>query len=88
MMIQRLMKYESLKLELSDSAKAAHALYKSFGRSILKMLKTSEHGKYLIEIGFADDLKICADVDSVPVLPILSGTVIKLRKEESRTEPA
>ena len=45
MMIQKLMKDESLELNLSDSAKAAHALYKSFGRSILKMLKTSEHGK-------------------------------------------
>jgi phosphosulfolactate phosphohydrolase-like enzyme len=52
------------------------------------MLKTSEHGKYLIEIGFAEDLKICAHVDSVPVLPILTGTVIKLKKEEPNIEPA
>jgi 2-phosphosulfolactate phosphatase len=82
MMIQKLMKFESLELNLSDSAKAAHALYKSFGRSILKMLKTSEHGKYLIEIGFADDLKICAAVDSVPVLPVQIENKIKLKKEE------
>jgi Phosphosulfolactate phosphohydrolase and related enzymes len=88
MMIQNLLKAESLEVELSDSAKAAHALSKSFGRSILKMLKTSEHGKYLIEIGFAEDLKICAQVDSVPVLPILIGTVIKLKKEEPSIEPA
>jgi len=82
MMIQKLMKDESLELNLSDSAKAAHALYKSFGRSILKMLKTSEHGKYLSEIGFADDLKICAAVDSVPVLPVQIENKIKLKKEE------
>lgn len=82
MMIQKLMKYESLEVNLSDSAKAAHALYKSFGRSILKMLKTSEHGKYLIEIGFADDLKICAAVDSIPVLPVQIENKIKLKKEE------
>jgi 2-phosphosulfolactate phosphatase len=88
MMIQNLLKVESLEVELSDSAKAAHALSKSFGRSILKMLKTSEHGKYLIEIGFAEDLKICAQVDSVPVLPILTGTVIKLKKEEPSIVPA
>jgi 2-phosphosulfolactate phosphatase len=86
MMIQNLLKIESLNVELSDSAKAAHVLSKSFGRSILKMLKTSEHGKYLIEIGFADDLKICAQIDSVPVLPLLNGTVIKLKKEEQRLE--
>jgi 2-phosphosulfolactate phosphatase len=82
MMIQKLMKVESLELNLSDSAKAAHALYKTFGRSILKMLKTSEHGKYLIEIGYADDLKICAAVDSVPVLPVQIENKIKLKKEE------
>jgi 2-phosphosulfolactate phosphatase len=82
MMIQKLMKIESLELNLSDSAKAAHALYKSFGRSILKMLKTSEHGKFLIEIGFTDDLKICAAVDSVPVLPVQIENKIKLKKEE------
>jgi 2-phosphosulfolactate phosphatase len=88
MMIQNLLKADSLEVELSDSAKAAHALSKTFGRSILKMLKTSEHGKYLIEIGFAEDLKICAQVDSVPVLPILTGTVIKLKKEEPSIAPA
>jgi 2-phosphosulfolactate phosphatase len=82
MIIQKLTKLESLELNLGDSAKAAHALYKSFGRSILKMLKTCEHGKYLIEIGFADDLKICSAVDSVPVLPVQIENKIKLKKEE------
>lgn len=88
MIIQTLKENESLELDLSDSAKAAVALFKSFGRSILKMLKTSEHGQYLMEIGFAEDLKICAQVDSVPVLPMMNGTVIKLKKEEPRTESA
>jgi 2-phosphosulfolactate phosphatase len=82
MMMNKLLKVESLELNLSDSAKAAHALYKSFGRSILKMLKNSEHGKFLLEIGFADDLKICAAVDSVPVLPVQIENKIKLKKEE------
>ena len=80
------MKNGTLELELSDSAKAAVALYKSFGRSILKMLKTCEHGKYLAEIGFADDLKLCAEVDSITALPMLNGNVIKLRKEEPKAE--
>jgi 2-phosphosulfolactate phosphatase len=88
MIIQRMTKFESLHLELSDSANAAHALYKSFGRSLLKMLKSSEHGQYLTELGFGADLKICAAVDSVPVLPMLYGTVIKLRKEEPHIELA
>ena len=32
--------------------------------------------------GFADDLKICAAVDSVPVLPVQIENKIKLKKEE------
>jgi 2-phosphosulfolactate phosphatase len=88
MILQKLMKNDSLDVQLSDAAKAAHALYKSFGRSILKMLKSSEHGKYLNEIGFADDLKICAAVDSVPVLPLQVESKIKLKKEEPPVSPA
>jgi 2-phosphosulfolactate phosphatase len=88
MIVQKLLKNESQKIELSDSAKAANALYKSFGRSIVKMLRTSEHGKYLNEIGFGEDLKVCAAIDTIPVIPMLSGTVIKLRKEDIKNQSA
>ena len=88
MIVQKLLKNESQKIELSDSAKAANALYKSFGRSIIKMLRTSEHGKYLNEIGFGEDLKVCAAIDTIPVIPMLSGTVIKLRKEDIKNQSA
>jgi 2-phosphosulfolactate phosphatase len=82
LIIQKLSKIEGLELELTDAAQAALALQKAFGKSILKLLKSTEHGKLLMEIGFGDDLKVCAMLDSVPVLPMLNGTVIKLRKEE------
>lgn len=64
---------------VDDAGLAASLLDKSFGKNILKMLKNSEHGKYLTEIGFSDDLKICAAIDSIPILPILSGNVIRLK---------
>jgi 2-phosphosulfolactate phosphatase len=82
MMLQKLQEGESLTVELTDSARSALILYRSLGRSLTKMLKTSDHGRYLEEIGFGEDLKICSVVDSVPVLPVLSGTAIKLRKDE------
>lgn len=81
--IQKLSQIEGLEIELSDAAKAALALQKTFGKSVLKLLKSTEHGKLLMEIGFGDDLKICAEVDSVPVLPMLTNTVIKLRSKET-----
>ena len=79
MMVQRLREDKSVMA--TDSALAAQTLYKAFGRSIPKMLRNSEHGKYLIEIGFEDDISMCAAVDSVPAVPLLSGTAIKLRKD-------
>ena len=67
-----------------DSALAAIALEKTYGKSILKLLKQSAHGRHLTDIGFAEDLKTCADIDTVPVLPLLSGNVIRAAKEQPK----
>jgi 2-phosphosulfolactate phosphatase len=83
MILNKLLEDGSAQVDMNDSAKASLLLYKNLGRSLPKLLKTCDHGQYLSEIGFADDLKICGSVDSVPVLPVLSGTVIKLKKEET-----
>lgn len=84
MIVQRLSGEKGARLELTDSAMASQALYKTYGRSLMKMMKRTEHGQYLIEIGFLEDIKIAAAVDSYAVLPILSGNVIKLRRDDSR----
>lgn len=84
MMVNSLAGAKNTTIELTDSALATRALYKTYGRSLLKMMKTTEHGRYLIDIGFLEDVRIAAEVDTVPVLPTLSGNVIKLRREEPR----
>lgn len=84
MIIARIEKDKGIPIELSDSSRASRALYRSFGRSLYKMLKECEHGKYLSEIGFANDLKLCASLDSVPILPQLVGTSIRIVKEDSK----
>lgn len=65
------------KLNLSDSATAALKLYKSYRKDLLKMLRESEHGKFLISLGFEEDLKVASSVDSIQILPIYSDGVIK-----------
>ena len=66
-------------IELFDSAKAVLALNKSFGKSTLKLLKESEHGKLLVENGFEADLKYCAKVSNIDIIPYFtSGAVKKL----------
>jgi len=84
MIVTMLCDDESLYVELNDSAVAAQALHKTFGRNLLKMAKSSEHGKYLMEIGFEDDIKTCVKLDSIPALPLLVGNVLKLKKDEQK----
>lgn len=71
-------------LSLSDAALASVTLFENYEKNILSMLKKSSHGQYLSEIGFGDDLKICAGIDTCAVLPVLSGNVIKLRKQNEK----
>ncbi len=66
-------------VDTEDAGLTAVILYKSFKRSILAMMKKSMHGKYLISIGFEGDLALCSDVDSVPVVPVVSGVSVKLK---------
>lgn len=70
---------QSEQVEIGDAGLTSVILYKSFKRSILNMLKKVEHGKYLASIGFAEDLKFCAAVDSVPVIPISDGVALRLK---------
>lgn len=81
MLVQKLSEGPGPAPGLSDAALGAQTLARAFGRNILKMLRTSEHGRYLAGIGLGDDLAFCAGLDTVPVLPELSGSVVKLRRE-------
>jgi len=81
MIVHQLSQDKSAGIELTDPSQAALSLYKSFGKSILKMLKNTDHGRYLAEIGFAEDIKLCAQVDTIQIVPVLSGTSIKLKKD-------
>ena len=66
-------------VEIADSGRASLVLYKSFGKSIAKMLKQSEHGKLLIENGFSADIKECAQFGTTDMIPYyLSGAIKKL----------
>jgi 2-phosphosulfolactate phosphatase len=54
---------------LSDSARAASAIYEHRRGSIEDALIESEHGAYLAEIGFADDVRYCARQSVLEVVP-------------------
>lgn len=92
--INMLLSDEKNKYVLNDSAYAclklgrilAMKIGKPSGEKILDMLKASEHGQYLCSIGFAEDLKLCSEIDSYPYLPVYFNGTIKLpEKIESET---
>ena len=63
--------------DLTDSALGAAKLYSLYKKDLLKMLYESEHGKYLVSLGFEDDLTECAKVDVHSLLPVFRNGVIK-----------
>jgi 2-phosphosulfolactate phosphatase len=55
---------------MNDAARACALIDRRYGDAIDKVLADSEHGRALIEAGFADDLPVCAALDSYPVIPV------------------
>jgi len=58
-------------IAVNDAAELARAYDSAHGHAPEAILRQSEHGRYLIEIGFEGDLAVCAAVDGVPVVPFL-----------------
>ncbi|MGB9596868.1 MAG: 2-phosphosulfolactate phosphatase, partial [Candidatus Poribacteria bacterium] len=64
-------------IEKTDSALACEMMYQQSKSNILNLLRKSEHGKYLINIGLDDDLILCAREDVSTVVPIyFDGKII------------
>jgi 2-phosphosulfolactate phosphatase len=73
------------KAEINDAAQAAMLIDKKWGTSLKRLFKASSHGIALAEAGFGEDLAICADLDSHPVVPVYQDRQItKLGTERAR----
>jgi 2-phosphosulfolactate phosphatase len=74
-------------VELSDSSRAGLVLNKTFGKNLIKLLKETEHGKLLIENGFAEDIKFCAQYGTTELIPyFISSSIKKLETTPAHTE--
>lgn len=56
---------------LNDAAEMAREYDRRHGANPESILRVCEHGRYLIELGFEEDLPVCAQIDSVPLVPLL-----------------
>jgi 2-phosphosulfolactate phosphatase len=71
--------------DINDAAHAAMLIDRKFGKSLKKLVQTSQHGAALAEAGFGADLAACIKVDSVPVLPVYQDRqVTKVGTERAR----
>jgi len=86
MLVRMLSDEKTNDVELSDSALSAATLHKSLGRNIHKMVKGTEHGKYLQSIGFGEDLSLCSQIDAFSVVPQLIGNALKLKTESMKPD--
>jgi len=58
------------RVTVNDGALAALEIARHFGEKWLRALRTSAHGRELVTLGFALDLRMCGTQDSHPVLPL------------------
>ena len=80
MLIQRIHQRIDHQLELNDGARAAEKLALEFGGDILELLNETVHGRNLRDIGFEDDLALCAADSIYSVVPTLSdGRLIAIK---------
>jgi 2-phosphosulfolactate phosphatase len=87
MLIQILTEQHKPEVRLGDAGVATLALQKTHARNLLKMLRETENGKVLTEMGFKEDIRFCAGLDTVPVVPMLDGTVLRLRRTGEKSTP-
>jgi 2-phosphosulfolactate phosphatase len=64
----------------NDHAGTAEYIHKKNRHDPLALLQDCPHGSYLAELGFGRDLEICAQVDTVPVVPRMAGEVLTGRR--------
>ena len=64
-----------------DANLTAQVLYKKFGNNILEMLRKSQHGRYLENIGLRKDLEFCSQLDIFNIVPIFRDGLISLNEE-------
>ena len=68
-----------LEIAGNDEAIAAVALYRQFQDDLLSLLQLASHGQRLLRLNLLDDLKYCAQLDSLDIVPIQKdlGVLVK-----------
>jgi len=63
-------------VSMDETARKAAEVFESYRGDILRILQDSPHGRDLMEIGFGEDLRRAAAIDSMSVVPAFTGKAI------------
>ncbi len=72
MFVNEFLRDSSHEVALNDASRTAKLVFDFYHRDILKLLRESSHGNYLLTLGLDRDLEFVAQVDSERVVPELS----------------
>jgi 2-phosphosulfolactate phosphatase len=64
---------EREEIHLNDASVAALELYRLHRDNLLDFIKTTDHGKLLIQLGFERDIEFAVELDKVSVVPVSNG---------------
>jgi 2-phosphosulfolactate phosphatase len=71
LLVARLREIGVRNLDLDDGAMGAEALHQLHRSDILRCLMGASHGRYLLDLGFGEDIAVCARVDALAVVPVV-----------------
>jgi len=72
MFVNEFLRDTSHEVALNDASRVAKLLFDFYHRDILKLLRESAHGNYLLTLGLDRDLEFVGQVDSERIVPELS----------------
>jgi 2-phosphosulfolactate phosphatase len=72
MFANEFLRHSKTEVALNDASRTAKILFDYYHRDILKLLKESSHGSYLLQLGQEKDLELIAAIDSERIVPELS----------------
>lgn len=58
-----------------DGACIAFALYEAFGKNITESVLNSNHAKRLRDLGYGDDVALCTQLNTCPVIPVFQDGI-------------
>jgi 2-phosphosulfolactate phosphatase len=72
----------------SDAARIAFSLYAHDRKRLATAIAQSNHAQHLIRLGFEEDIRYCAQVDTLELLPIYKDSRLQLRDPSAAAVPA